>query len=343
MSKKGSGKNNKRIPKLNKRASLLKTLYGGEDGEAAKENSKPSTFSFLNKIPSDFKASNGADTENDPTSSISVKSDKSDKSDKSNSILSVLSSLSPVASPSEASSPPSSSSTEEAPTSTWWFVFRVIVVLIVVLVFALNLTGYLDNLVKWFTNTFGSYINPILVYIGLKESTPKTNPAATGTDSGTGTNSVDQLQQNIGTTPVQPTPTPTQSETETSVYKRHKIDNIKPIPIQPNQRKTPLQNKGESALPPGTQPAQYQEETSREKEKQASIKQALDYAESHQQQPTPDDSTSSTQFPKTKSGYCFIGEDRGFRSCIQVSESTKCMSGDIFPSMDVCVNPSLRV
>lgn len=44
----------------------------------------------------------------------------------------------------------------------------------------------------------------------------------------------------------------------------------------------------------------------------------------------------------SKSGWCFIGEDNGFRSCIKVNESDKCMSGDIFPSKDICVNPSLR-
>ena len=43
-----------------------------------------------------------------------------------------------------------------------------------------------------------------------------------------------------------------------------------------------------------------------------------------------------------KSGYCYVGEDRGFRSCVSVSPDDTCMSGDIFPSMDICINPSLR-
>lgn len=43
-----------------------------------------------------------------------------------------------------------------------------------------------------------------------------------------------------------------------------------------------------------------------------------------------------------KSGYCYVGEDRGFRSCVSVSPDDTCMSGDIFPTMDICVNPSLR-
>jgi FlaG/FlaF family flagellin (archaellin) len=55
-----------------------------------------------------------------------------------------------------------------------------------------------------------------------------------------------------------------------------------------------------------------------------------------------DDSSSSIQNRVTKGGWCFIGEDRGFRSCAEVSSSDYCMSGDIFPTNEVCINPSLR-
>lgn len=60
--------------------------------------------------------------------------------------------------------------------------------------------------------------------------------------------------------------------------------------------------------------------------------------------PQPDDSLSVTQKGKIsgKSGYCLVGEDRGNRSCIYVNESDTCMSGNIFPSKDKCINPSLR-
>jgi len=43
-----------------------------------------------------------------------------------------------------------------------------------------------------------------------------------------------------------------------------------------------------------------------------------------------------------KSGWCFIGEDRGFRSCAKVGVNDECMSGNIFPSQEICVNPNLR-
>jgi hypothetical protein len=59
--------------------------------------------------------------------------------------------------------------------------------------------------------------------------------------------------------------------------------------------------------------------------------------------PLPDDSTSKTQKHQSgKAGYCYIGEDRGFRSCIKVEAGDTCMSGDVYSRKDICMNPSLR-
>jgi hypothetical protein len=55
-----------------------------------------------------------------------------------------------------------------------------------------------------------------------------------------------------------------------------------------------------------------------------------------------DDSSSSIQKGTSKAGFCYIGEDRGFRTCEEVGVNDTCMSGDIFPTRDICVNPSLR-
>lgn len=41
-------------------------------------------------------------------------------------------------------------------------------------------------------------------------------------------------------------------------------------------------------------------------------------------------------------GFCYIGEYKGFRSCASISESDKCLSGDIFPTREICINPNLR-
>ena len=43
-----------------------------------------------------------------------------------------------------------------------------------------------------------------------------------------------------------------------------------------------------------------------------------------------------------KAGWCFVGEDRGFRTCAEVGVNDDCMSGNIFPSQELCINPNLR-
>lgn len=59
-----------------------------------------------------------------------------------------------------------------------------------------------------------------------------------------------------------------------------------------------------------------------------------------------DDASTDFLGQKTKghgnAGYCYIGEDRGVRSCMYVGNGDRCMSGMIYPTMDVCVNPNLR-
>ena len=81
------------------------------------------------------------------------------------------------------------------------------------------------------------------------------------------------------------------------------------------------------------------------------LQDALNDAESHMTEQNnlnasndgivPDDSYSSIQ-TGGKSGWCYIGEERGTRSCVQVGVNDECMSGDVFPTNDVCVNPNLR-
>ena len=61
--------------------------------------------------------------------------------------------------------------------------------------------------------------------------------------------------------------------------------------------------------------------------------------------PKPTDSTHIIQRNRNvnKSGYCYIGEDRGIRSCLKVKDGDKCMSGEVFPTRDICINPNLRM
>jgi hypothetical protein len=42
-------------------------------------------------------------------------------------------------------------------------------------------------------------------------------------------------------------------------------------------------------------------------------------------------------------GYCFIGRQNDKRHCSGIIEAEQCVSGDIFPSMDNCINPNIRI
>ena len=65
---------------------------------------------------------------------------------------------------------------------------------------------------------------------------------------------------------------------------------------------------------------------------------AEDWRSVFQDQPEPEPvRTSSLQ-----QGYCFIGKINDTRHCAKVNERTQCMSGDIYPTKDICINPNLR-
>jgi hypothetical protein len=57
----------------------------------------------------------------------------------------------------------------------------------------------------------------------------------------------------------------------------------------------------------------------------------------------PDNSTSPIQKPITsnKVGWCLVGEYEGKRGCIEVSDQNKCLSGQIFPDEQMCLNPTM--
>ena len=54
----------------------------------------------------------------------------------------------------------------------------------------------------------------------------------------------------------------------------------------------------------------------------------------------PDESDSSIQNHNGK--WCYVGTDRGYRSCVEIKDSQKCLSGKIFPSQQKCVTPDIR-
>lgn len=44
----------------------------------------------------------------------------------------------------------------------------------------------------------------------------------------------------------------------------------------------------------------------------------------------------------SKKKWCYLGMDRGHRSCVKINDNM-CMSGEIFPRKDICINPNLRI
>ena len=153
-----------------------------------------------------------------------------------------------------------------------------------------------------------------------------------------GNDSVDFSEENTTTTsePSTTTPSTTTPSTTTSTTNIEKH-------VQDDHGVS-----GKSVTQPDVAPA-TSSEPPKDTTREDSLNNALSSAKpnlTHKNEPkySADDSYSAIQMSKSssKSGWCFIGEDRGFRSCIQVGDNDKCMSGDIFPSQEICVNPKLR-
>jgi hypothetical protein len=60
-------------------------------------------------------------------------------------------------------------------------------------------------------------------------------------------------------------------------------------------------------------------------------------------QPSADQSTNSIQNPiaSNKGAWCLVGQYGANRGCIAVDDQDKCLSGQIFPSQKLCLNPTL--
>jgi hypothetical protein len=43
-----------------------------------------------------------------------------------------------------------------------------------------------------------------------------------------------------------------------------------------------------------------------------------------------------------ENGFCYIGYENGQRECTNVFDGDICMSGEIFPKLEICINPHLR-
>ena len=193
--------------------------------------------------------------------------------------------------------------------------FKVIMLILILAFLGLNLFKYLADATDSTTDILGDPIKQIAAIFGytVGETTKNiVDTSAEGTKlgidvaAGATEEAIDLGQQALGaSSTTKPSPSndfPTKSSNSSSDSKKSEPDDL------------------DKAI----------NTSSSDKKKAASI-------------PEPDDATSRTQSSKaSKSGYCYIGEDRGFRSCIKVDDPNKCMSGEIFPTRDICINPTLR-
>ena len=61
--------------------------------------------------------------------------------------------------------------------------------------------------------------------------------------------------------------------------------------------------------------------------------------------PDADSSDAPIQKPITadKNNWCLVGEYDGKRGCVKVDDAAKCMSGQVFPTEQMCLNPTKAV
>ena len=59
-------------------------------------------------------------------------------------------------------------------------------------------------------------------------------------------------------------------------------------------------------------------------------------------EPIIDNSRVQSHKASGKAGFCYIGEENGIRSCVKVTDKDVCVSGKVYSSEDICINPKLR-
>jgi hypothetical protein len=215
---------------------------------------------------------------------------------------------------------------------TWqsWLIFILILAFL-----GINIFSYLEMGTEKTTNFFA----PLLKLFGYEtlETTRQTvETSATGTKAG-----VDIVSNTI-------TGTINAVENNVNSYSKSNNNNNNNNSTNMNTTNTVVGKKSTN-VSKNSQLIQDQEKMENqindlENMQQQNLQKALDDSKSSNSGPRPDDSLSRIQASSGsgKSGWCFIGEDRGFRTCSQIGQNDQCMSGEIFPSQEICMNPNLR-
>jgi len=208
-----------------------------------------------------------------------------------------------------------------------WQTWLIVVLLLAFL--GINVFAYLQKGTDATTEFFDKYIAPILKVFGYEtlETTKQTvETSATGTKAGvdvvsnTTTGAINTIESGAKGGK-------TNGSTNSTVTGQQSASQLKINSAQPIRDQMKLEKQINEL----------------EDMQQQNLQKALDDSAKPNAGPSPDDSLSRIQSGGSgKSGWCFIGEDRGFRTCSEIGQNDKCMSGDIFPSQEICMNPNLR-
>jgi hypothetical protein len=209
--------------------------------------------------------------------------------------------------------PPSVPKTEESPSTQGLdnvFDIRNLIIFILLIFFILaflgiNVFNILGGSIQTLVDLGGGYFQNVLKAFGYSTGTALNKTSEIAADiAKTGVDIADGAVQNIGDLLI-------------STDDQHNI----PAPIPPPQPSTP-------SIPP----------TSLEDSIQKSQSSNADMNE-----PSPDSSENPIQKPITseKMNWCLIGEYNNKRGCVSITESEKCLSGQVFPSQQMCLNPTM--
>jgi len=190
-----------------------------------------------------------------------------------------------------------------------------VIIILILALLGINIFAYLAKGTQATATFFDLYIAPILRLIGYTtlETTKETvKNSATGSKAGvdvvsdTSIGAIDTVEQR------QMNQNIPQGQNANTSQQGSQIIN------QTNNNKQLQQDSLESALSNASQGINSNEQ---------------------QNGPKPYDSVQTSG----KAGWCFIGEDQGVRTCSDIGVNDVCMSGDVFPSQEICMNPKLRV
>ena len=191
-----------------------------------------------------------------------------------------------------------------------------IVIILILALLGINIFAYLAKGTEETALLFNQIFGPILKFFGysaLETSKQIIDTSATGTKAG-----VDITANTAINT----------------------IDNIQQSPLASSGVSIPQGKMSSSSLPQSLNQNVNVTQNQNLNQEQDSLSRALENAK-QSGNVAPDDSRSSIQ-TTGKSGWCYIGEEQGIRSCSEIGVNDTCMSGNVFPNQAICMNPNLR-